>query len=38
MIKIKNVEVYGLEESLVRSGLPMRTTEPEEFTIEYLSK
>ena len=38
MIKTKNVKVYGLQESLVRSGLPMRTGEPEDFTRDYLSK
>lgn len=28
MTEIKNIEVYGLEESIKRSGLPMRTGEP----------
>ena len=29
-MKIKNLRVYGLEESLVRSGYPMETGEPED--------
>jgi len=29
MTKIKNLKVYGLDESVIRSGLPMRTAEPE---------
>ena len=28
-MKIKNVKVYGLEESIIRSGYPMQTEEPE---------
>lgn len=28
MTQIKNIKVYGLEESIKRSGLPMRTGEP----------
>ena len=28
-MKIKNVKVYGLEESLIRSGYPMQFGEPE---------
>ena len=29
-MQIKNVKVYGLEESLIRSGYPMQTGEPED--------
>ena len=29
-MKIKNVQVYGLESSMIRSGYPMQTGEPEE--------
>ena len=29
-MKIKNVRVYGLEESIVRSGYPMQVGEPED--------
>ena len=29
-MKIKNVKVYGLEESIIRSGYPMKVGEPEE--------
>ena len=28
-MKIKNVKVYGLEESIIRSGYPMQVGEPE---------
>ena len=28
MLQIKNIEVYGLEESIKRSGFPMKTGEP----------
>ena len=31
MMKIKNVQVYGLNESLVRSGYPQRYKEPRDF-------
>ena len=30
-MKIKNVKVYGLEESIIRSGYPMQTGEPATF-------
>ncbi len=29
MLKVKNVRVYGLEESIIRSGYPMQVGEPE---------
>jgi len=32
-IKIKNVEVYGLEQSLIRSGFPMETGEPNDYPL-----
>ena len=31
-MEIKNVKVYGLEESIIRSGYPMQAGEPETFT------
>ena len=31
-MEIKNVKVYGLEESIIRSGYPMQIGEPETFT------
>ena len=31
-MKIKNLDVYGLEKSLVRSGYPMRTGDPKNFS------
>jgi len=31
MIKIKNVKIYGLEESIKRSGYPMQCGEPDDF-------
>ncbi|MCP4254995.1 MAG: hypothetical protein GY775_16635 [Candidatus Scalindua sp.] len=34
MLDIKNVKVYGLEESIVRSGYPMQVGEPEDLPIE----
>ena len=33
-MQIKNVRVYGLEESMIRSGYPMRAGEPEDFHIK----
>jgi len=33
-MKIKNVKVYGLEESIKASGYPMKTDEPEEFILD----
>ena len=33
-MEIKNVRVYGLEESMIRSGYPMRAGEPEDFHIK----
>ena len=33
-MEIKNVKVYGLEESIIRSGYPMQVGEPEDFYIK----
>lgn len=33
-MKIKNVNVYGLEESIIRSGYPMQTGEPEDLPLK----
>ena len=35
MVQIKNLKVYGLEESILRSGLPMRTKEPIERKLDF---
>lgn len=34
-MEIKNVKVYGLEESIIRSGYPMQIGEPKEFIYDY---
>ena len=34
-MQIKNVKVYGLEESIIRSGYPMQIGEPVDFKYEY---
>ena len=35
-MKIKNVEVYGLLESIVRSGYPMQTSEPKDLDEDFI--
>lgn len=34
-MEIKNVKVYGLEESIIRSGYPMQIGEPKDLIIDY---
>ena len=33
-MKIKNVQIYGLEESIIRSGYPMQVGEPDSLPID----
>jgi hypothetical protein len=34
-MKIKNVKIYGLDESIIRSGYPMQTGEPEDLNNSF---
>ena len=38
MIEIKNTKVYGLEESIIRSGYPMQIGEPEDLSEHYIQR
>lgn len=37
-MKIKNVKVYGLESSIIRSGYPMQVGEPEDLVEHYIQR
>ena len=37
-MKIKNVKVYGLESSIIRSGYPMQVGEPEDLAEHYIQR
>lgn len=37
-MKIKNVKIYGLEESIIRSGYPMRIGEPDDLETSFVQR